>query len=138
MRNDELLLRLGELLGIRNLHLDIQRSCQVWLYERCLVMLTEIDEENLLINGVIGTISAETMESSASTLLSINMDFAYVDGPYVALEPQQGTLLLSKSVFTPDTDVYTFHEQVERIVQNVRHVSEVLHEKNIFIRDVEV
>jgi len=138
MRNDELLQQFGESLGIHNLHLDIQRSCQLKIDDQFLVMITEIDEENLLINGIIGKLPTEVVESSAPTLLSINMLFAHIDGPYIAWEPQQDTLLLSKPVFTPEIDIYAFQEEINHIIQNVHHISETLHEKDIIVQEIEM
>ncbi|EOZ9391072.1 CesT family type III secretion system chaperone [Enterobacter cancerogenus] len=131
MDNNELLKNFGNDIGIKNLRLDSQRSCQLNIENKYLVLINEIDDENLLLNGVIGNLSASAIEQSATALLSMNMLFANIDGPYVTWEPNHQILLISKPLNTPESDVITLHEQIKHLLQNVHHIKETLNQEGI-------
>ncbi|MGL5968962.1 MAG: CesT family type III secretion system chaperone [Kluyvera sp.] len=131
MDNNELLKNFGNDIGVKNLRLDSQRSCQLNIDNKYLVLINEIDDENLLLNGVIGNLSAEAVEKSATVLLSMNMLFANIDGPYVTWEPKHQILLISKPLNTPETDVIAVHEQIKHLLQNVHHIKESLFQEGI-------
>lgn len=131
MNNNELLKNFGNDIGIKNLRLDTQRSCQLNIENKYLILINEIDDENLLLNGIIGNFSPETIEKSATTLLSMNMLFANIDGPYVTWEPTNQILLISKPLHTPEADVITVHEQIKHLLQNIHHIKETLTQEGI-------
>lgn len=133
MINDELLQQFGESIGIRNLSLDIQRSCQLNIDNNFLILVNEIDNENLLLNGIIGSIPQTEVERSAVTLLSMNMLFANIDGPYISWEPKNNFLLISKPVATAETDALAFQEQISHLLQNIHHIKDTLREAGIDI-----
>jgi hypothetical protein len=137
MNHDELLKEFGENQGIRDLHLDIQRCCQLKVGNESLILINEIDEENLLINGIIGHMTSEAVERSALTLLSMNMLFAHIDGPYITWDPKQQILLISAPLSTQESNALIVQEQIGYVLQNVAHVKSSLLEKDIEISFVE-
>ncbi|MCT4700500.1 CesT family type III secretion system chaperone [Enterobacteriaceae bacterium H20N1] len=134
MTNEELLLLFGEYVGIRHLRFDISRSCQLQIGSDFLVMINEISEERLLLNAVVGKITPQGAEQSALTILSMNMLFAHVEGPYVTFDPHQNILMLSRPLETIGLDAMAMEESIRYLLQNVEHIRGALEEKEVALK----
>ncbi|CAI1011910.1 CesT family type III secretion system chaperone [Serratia quinivorans] len=129
MTNDELLHQFGQHVGIKNLRFDAQRSCQLNIDNQDIVIFNEINSENIMLNCIVGHIPPQQAETSALILLSTNMMFASVNGPYVTWEPQNQILLLSLPLQSTLLDITGIEEQISLMLKNVAHLRSSLTEK---------
>ncbi|MEW9809645.1 MAG: CesT family type III secretion system chaperone [Candidatus Symbiodolus clandestinus] len=130
-RAEALLEDLSQAIGIKELAFDEQRMCSFIIDEQFRVTLLASGEESLLIYGILGHYPEPEPENFALELLTANLLFSEVNGPYVSYEPISRTLLLAINLPLDELDVEALEAQIEYMVQNLEHMIKTLAERNI-------
>lgn len=128
-RAEALLSDLSQSIGIKDLAFDEQRMCSFIIDDHYRVTLLASSDDALLIYGILG--SYPDPDNFALELLTTNLLFAEVNGPYVSFEPISRTLLLAISLPLDELDVAALEAQIEYMVQNQEHITKTLAERNI-------
>ncbi|HEY3591028.1 MAG TPA: CesT family type III secretion system chaperone [Buttiauxella sp.] len=136
MTNQELLIQFGNHVGIRNLKLDQQGSCQLKINDSRNIIINEVSETTLLICGIIGTLTDGQATAAALELLSMNLLLARVNGPYLCWQPQQKTLLICLRVDSGEMDAIALGENLSYLLQDVEQICHALKDKQIFVEEI--
>lgn len=130
-RAEALLSDLSQSIGIKDLAFDEQRMCSFIIDDHYRVTLLASSDDSLLIYGILGSYPDPDPDNFALELLTTNLLFAEVNGPYVSFEPISRTLLLAISLPLDELDVAALEAQIEYMVQNQEHITKTLAERNI-------
>ncbi|MEA1063773.1 CesT family type III secretion system chaperone [Apirhabdus apintestini] len=131
MTNDEIISQLGDIAGIKHLAFDLQRVCNLTINSDYHITLAELDEDNLIVHGVICQLAPEVAANASLTLLSANMMFATVNGPYVSWSAENTALYLTLPLQRETLDAHALYEQIHYLIQNIEHLRETLHQQSI-------
>lgn len=137
MSNDELILNFGKYIGIKNLKLGFQRSCQLIFPEGKNILINEVNSENILLHSIVGKIPGNITIENSLYILSLNMLFKYTNQPYLNWDPDKKILLLTLPIYTQDIDIYLLDNQIKSLITDMQMIFENLQEKGIYIIEVE-
>ncbi len=137
MSNDELILNFGKYIGIKNLKLGFQRSCQLIFPEGKSILINEVNPENILLNSVVGKIPGNITIEHSLYILSLNMVFKYTNQPYLNWDQEKKILLLTLPIYTEDIDIYVLDNRIKSLLADTQMIFDNLQVKGIYITSVE-
>lgn len=137
MSNDDLVLNFGKYIGIRNLKLGFQRSCQLIFSEGKSILINEVNSENILLNSVVGKIPGNITTEHSLYILSLNMVFKYTNQPYLNWDHEKKILLLTLPIHTEDIDIYVLDNQIKSLLADTQMIFDKLQEKGVYITTIE-
>lgn len=137
MPNDDLILNFGKYIGIKNLKLGFQRSCQLIFPEEKSILINEVNSENILLNSIIGKMPGNITIEHSLYILSLNMLFKYTNQPYLNWDQEKKILLLTLPINTEDIDIYVLDNRIKSLLADTQMIFSNLQEKGIYITTID-